>query len=169
MLSKYDYTGKINFTQELRPWGKKQDGYLPKSQSIRIEILSANQPLSIHVHPLEMDQIFLFMENGSLYLDLKPDINISKFELEARSLRNISPFLVQINAKKGEMYYIPGGIIHSLIKGTVIEIILSEKVCSKCDICHSCSTYRIYDWKRDNRDLHFDNAFETIKKLRKLI
>jgi mannose-6-phosphate isomerase-like protein (cupin superfamily) len=156
--------GKIDFNVDKRPWGSKMDAILPQNTNTRIEILLAETPLSIHVHPITMDEIYIFKENGSLYLDLKHDVSFHDFKKNIYLQNDIPNYLNKIDASANEMFFIPGGVVHSLIKGTVFEIIKRHVNCKMCETCHSCNTFRIFDWNRNNRPLQQKLALDTMEK-----
>ncbi|GAG02263.1 unnamed protein product, partial [marine sediment metagenome] len=57
-----------------RIWGIKEDFIVPKNAQMRIEILKADRALSLHIHPLDIDEIYIFKTPGNLYFDFKKDI-----------------------------------------------------------------------------------------------
>lgn len=158
----------IQFQKENRVWGHKSDmiSYFG-GERLKIEILKATKPLSIHVHPLDYDEIYHFETDGELYLGFNIDSFFPEFIDMCRGYENPAKHLNKIIAKKGDNFYIKGGVVHGLIKGKVIEIISPNFQCKRCDICHSCQTYRLYDWER-NRRLDIEKAYKILDNFRSI-
>jgi mannose-6-phosphate isomerase len=137
---------------------------------ILIKFIDSNDYLSIQVHPDDQLAAKRNIGNGKteMWYILDADDNaelISGFSrkmdkttyldhLNNKSLREI---LNVEKVKKGDVFYIPSGRVHSLGPGLLLAEIQQT----------SDTTYRIYDWDRvdekgKSRDLHTDLALDAI-------
>ena len=140
-----------------------------KEFPILIKFINSLKPLSVQVHP--NDEYALKYENdhgktecwyivdadeGSfIYLGVKR--NITKQELKEKiNDGTLTDVLNKVYVKKGDLYLIEAGTIHSIGEGVVIlETQQSSNV-----------TYRLYDYKRkdefgNERKLHIDKALDV--------
>lgn len=134
------------------------------------KFIDANDKLSIQVHPdnevaqyrhnaygkTELWYVVDAEPNAQIILGFneKIDKEILLKSIEDKTLNN---FLKYENVKKGDVFYIPSGTVHALLKGVVVAEIQQNS-----DI-----TYRLYDWDRPDLDgkprkLHIDLASEVI-------
>lgn len=135
-----------------------------------IKFIDANDDLSIQVHPddalaeerhnsfgkTEMWYILQADENATLITGFNREIdkeNFLKYFKEGR----IIEILNSEKAKKGDVFFIPAGRIHTIGKG-----LLLAEIQQTSDV-----TYRIYDFNRtdkngNKRALHVDKALEAI-------
>jgi len=135
-----------------------------------IKFIDARETLSIQVHPgdelaLERHQTYGKTEMWYV-IDASPDAEIiSGFNTEIskegfiEKVKNneLQKILNNIPAKKGDVFFIPAGRIHAIGKG-----VLLTEIQQISDI-----TYRIYDWKRvdkngKSRELHTEQAVDAI-------
>lgn len=134
------------------------------------KLIDANQNLSIQVHPnnevaierhntlgkTEMWYVVDAEEDGKLVIGFSKDCTQETY-LEALENDQVENLLQSISVKKGDVFFIPAGLVHAIGKGVVIAEIQQSS-----DI-----TYRIYDYKRvdDNgneRELHTEQALDVI-------
>ena len=137
-----------------------------------IKLIDANDKLSIQVHP--DDKFANAYENGEYgktevwyIVDAKEDAkliygfnrDIEKEEYRQAILDNkLQDILNFVPIKKGDMFFIPAGLVHAICEGILI-----------CEIQqNSDTTYRVYDWGRVDADgiprpLHIDKAVEVSK------
>lgn len=135
-----------------------------------IKFIDANFDLSVQVHP--NDEIAKNKHNSSgkseMWYVLHSEQNsklISGFNKEttkaevAQNIENntISSILNFENVTQGDVFYIPAGRVHAILKG-----ILLAEIQQTSDI-----TYRLFDWNRtdDNgnpRDLHIADSLEAL-------
>ena len=131
-----------------------------------IKKITANEALSIQVHP---DDVYARVnENGCgktemwyvldcepgafLYYGLKHRITKNEF-LKRIQNGTITEVCRKVPVKKGDVYYIPAGLVHAIGKGiSVLEIQQSSNI-----------TYRVFDYEREDanhnkRELHIDKA-----------
>lgn len=135
-----------------------------------IKFIDARQQLSIQVHPTdeqaqekglsrgktEMWYIMKSDENASLLCGLKQEITPEEYKKKVEN-DTITDALYQYNVKEGDVFFLPGGRIHSIGAGTFLAEIQEA----------SDVTYRIYDFKRKDKDgkyrqLHTEKAAECI-------
>ena len=134
-----------------------------------IKIIRAGEALSVQVHPgddlageleasrgkTEMWYGLDFEPGAFLYYGLKHRISVNEFR---KRLQNGSILEVcrKVPVKKGDVFYIPAGVIHAIGKGiTVAEVQQSSDI-----------TYRIYDYNREDanhqrRKLHIEEALRA--------
>ncbi len=138
--------------------------YLGKDVPIIIKEIKTNDFLSVQVHPsddyarkyendngkTECWYILDVEENASLICGIDPSLSKKEFSDIVRS-GNVEKSLKQISVNKGDMIYIPSGVVHAIGKGIKL---LEIQQCS--DI-----TYRICDWGR-GRELNVEKALDVI-------
>ncbi len=134
------------------------------------KLIDANDNLSIQVHPgdevamerhnsfgkTEMWYIMDAEPDGELIIGFKKDCTKEAY-LKALEGGDLEGLLQSIKVTKGDVLFIPAGLVHAIGKGVVLAEIQQTS-----DI-----TYRIYDYKRvdDNgkeRDLHTQEALDVI-------
>lgn len=134
------------------------------------KLIDANDNLSIQVHPNDetaLQRHDSFGKTEMWYVvDAEPDASLiigfkneySKDEyLAALKAGNIESLLQSMSVAKGDVFFIPAGLVHAIGKGVVIAEIQQSS-----DI-----TYRIYDYNRkdefgNDRELHTNEALEVI-------
>ena len=134
------------------------------------KLIDANENLSIQVHPgdelaaerhnsygkTEMWYVVDADPGAELIIGFKNDCNRDEY-LYALEDDEIEKLLQKVLVKKGDVFFIPAGLVHAIGKGVVVAEI---QQCS--DI-----TYRIYDYNRtddqgNERELHTDQALDAI-------
>ncbi|MGN0335579.1 MAG: class I mannose-6-phosphate isomerase [Lachnospiraceae bacterium] len=144
-----------------------QEGF--EEVPLLVKIITAREALSVQVHPT--DDFAREQEHGSgktemwyvldcepgayLYYGLKHKISPNEF---MKRIRNDSILEVcrKMPVKKGDVFYIPAGLLHAIGKGiTLAEIQQSSNI-----------TYRVYDYHREDanhqtRPLHIDKAAQV--------
>jgi len=136
-----------------------------------IKILDASDVLSVQVHP--NDQYAAVNENGEFgksemwyILDAEPGA-VLYYGIRAGTTREdfkkaiiegrLESYLERLEVKKGDVIYIPAGMVHAIGAGIMI-----------CEIQqNSDTTYRVYDWNRKGadgkpRELHIEKALDVI-------
>jgi mannose-6-phosphate isomerase len=135
-----------------------------------LKFIDANDVLSVQVHPdneLAMEKHNAFgktelwyvvsnEEGAFVYAGFQKGVSKSDFKklIEENAVKDT---LRKEDAKEGDAFYIPAGLIHATGPG-----VLFAEIQQTSDV-----TYRVYDWNRkdDNgllRELHVDNALEAI-------
>lgn len=131
-----------------------------------IKIITAHDALSVQVHPgdayaraeeggsgkTEMWYVLDCEPGAYLYYGLKHKISANEF-LKRIQNQTILEVCRKVPVKKGDVFYIPAGLLHAIGKGiTVAEIQQSSNI-----------TYRVYDYNREDanhqkRPLHIEKA-----------
>ena len=134
------------------------------------KFIDANNDLSIQVHPndetamerhnsfgkTEMWYVVDADENAELIIGFAKKTSKEEYSSAVES-GQAEELLQKISVKRGDVFFIPAGLVHTIGKGIVIAEIQQAS-----DI-----TYRIYDYKRidengKERDLHIDQALDVI-------
>jgi len=131
-----------------------------------IKIIRAREALSVQVHPgdafareegerngkTEMWYVLDCEPGAYLYYGLKHKVSPNEF-LKRIQNQTILEICQRMPVKKGDVFYIPAGLIHAIGRGiTVAEIQQSSDI-----------TYRVYDYNREDanherRPLHIEKA-----------
>uniref|UniRef100_UPI0040571846 class I mannose-6-phosphate isomerase n=1 Tax=Agathobacter sp. TaxID=2021311 RepID=UPI0040571846 len=134
-----------------------------------IKKITARDALSVQVHPndvyarknegsngkTEMWYVLDCEPGAFLYYGLKHQISMNEF-LKRIQNGTITEVCKKVSVKKGDVFYIPAGLVHAIGKGiTVLEVQQSSNI-----------TYRVYDYQREDehhqkRDLHIKQAAEV--------
>lgn len=134
------------------------------------KLIDANENLSIQVHPgdevaaerhdsygkTEMWYVMDADEGAELIIGFTKDCTKEEY-VSALENDKVEDLLQKVKVKKGDVFFIPAGLVHAIGKGVVVAEIQQSS-----DI-----TYRIYDYKRtdDNgneRELHTEQALDVI-------
>lgn len=134
-----------------------------------IKVITAHDALSVQVHPgdtfareeeggsgkTEMWYVLDCEPGACLYYGLKHKISANEF-LKRIQNQTILEVCRKIQVKKGDVFYIPAGLLHAIGAGiTVAEIQQSSNI-----------TYRVYDYNREDanhrkRPLHIEKAAQV--------
>lgn len=134
------------------------------------KLIDANENLSIQVHPgdevaaerhnsygkTEMWYVVDAEPGAELIIGFSEDCSRDKY-LDALDEGRVEDLLQKVPVKKGDVFFIPAGLVHAIGKGVVVAEIQQSS-----DI-----TYRIYDYKRvddqgNERELHTEQALDVI-------
>jgi mannose-6-phosphate isomerase len=134
------------------------------------KLIDANENLSIQVHPgdevaaerhnsygkTEMWYVVDADKGAELIIGFSKDCTRDEY-LDALDAGEVEELLQKVPVTKGDVFFIPAGLVHAIGKGVVVAEIQQSS-----DI-----TYRIYDYKRtdDNgneRELHTEQALDVI-------
>ena len=134
------------------------------------KLIDANDNLSIQVHPgdevaaerhnsfgkTEMWYIMDADPDGELVIGFKEECSKEQY-LKAMEDGTLEDILQRVKVEKGDVFFIPAGLVHAIGKGVVLAEIQQTS-----DI-----TYRIYDYKRvddqgNERELHTEEAVDVI-------
>ncbi len=146
------------------------DTRITRELPILVKCIDAEKDLSVQVHPDDEYAWKYEQQNGKTemwyVLDAKPGASlICGFEhdmttellYKAVSEDDLMKHLQKVPVHKGDVFYIPAGIVHAIGASVMVaEIQESSNV-----------TYRIYDYNRvdkngQKRELHFDKAVEVL-------
>ena len=134
------------------------------------KLIDANENLSIQVHPgddvaaerhesygkTEMWYVLDADQGAELIIGFSNDCERDTY-LDALDNNTVEDLLQKVPVSKGDVFFIPAGLVHAIGKGVVVaEIQQSSDV-----------TYRIYDFKRtddegNERELHTEQALDVI-------
>jgi mannose-6-phosphate isomerase len=134
------------------------------------KLIDANENLSIQVHPgdevaaerhnsfgkTEMWVVLNADKGAELIIGFTKDCTQEEY-VAALDNGEVESLLQRVPVQKGDVFFIPAGLVHAIGKGVVVAEIQQSS-----DI-----TYRIYDYKRvdDNgneRELHTEQALDVI-------
>lgn len=134
------------------------------------KLIDANENLSIQVHPgdevaaerhnsfgkTEMWYVLDAEEGAELIIGFSKDCTSEEY-LDALDNDKVEELLQHVKVQKGDVFFIPAGLVHAIGKGVVVAEIQQSS-----DI-----TYRIYDFKRvddqgNERELHTEQALDVI-------
>ena len=134
------------------------------------KLIDANENLSIQVHPgddiaaerhnsygkTEMWYVVDAEVGAELIIGFSDDCSRDQY-LDALEAGCVEDLLQKVPVRKGDVFFIPAGLVHAIGKGVVVAEIQQSS-----DI-----TYRIYDYKRtddqgNERELHTDQALDVI-------
>lgn len=137
---------------------------------ILIKTIETEDNISIQVHPnndlaverhnaygkSELWYITEAQEGAVIFVGFKETVSKREY-LDAVANGELVALLNVVEVKKGDVYYIPAGTVHSL--GAGVELIEIQQT--------SDITYRIYDWNRidedgEPRELHTDLAEDAV-------
>lgn len=127
------------------------------------KIINSDDKLSVQVHPTneyaekvegtigktEAWYVIDAKEGATLIIGTKPCTR-DEFEKAVRE-NNVEKYLNTVKVKKGQVYFIPSGLVHSIGAGMVIA-----EIQRNVDI-----TYRVYDYNR-GRELQVDRSLDVI-------
>lgn len=135
------------------------------------KLIDANDNLSIQVHPnddvaaerhnsygkTEMWYVLDAKEGSELIIGFSKDCTQEEY-LEALENENVEELLHKVPVKKGDVFFIPAGLVHAIGKDVLIAEIQQT----------SDLTYRIYDYNRtddkgNERELHTQQALDVIQ------
>ena len=168
MVANGEHAGKP-LTRMVELWGEALTG-AEGDFPLLLKLLDPLMPLSVQVHP--DDAFAAAHESGKLgkteawiILNAEPgsriiygvDTNGEPLEkiIEEGRLKDC---LRWQNVRPGDVYYIPGGMVHALCEGVLVYEIQQS----------SDLTYRFWDWDRvdengNSRELHLEKALATCK------
>ena len=131
-----------------------------------IKVIDAKTRLSVQVHPNEVTrkvtggdpktEMWVMLEDGVIFAGLKEGTTAAEVEAAVKSGR-FEELLVRHEAKKGEAFFIPGGLVHAIGDGALIYEVQQS----------SDTTFRLYDWNRVGKDgkpreLHVEKSCQAI-------
>ncbi len=156
--------------------GKALSEIYPDKDSfpLLIKLIDACDKLSVQVHPddsyaqkeglpagkTEMWYILDAIDGAKLVYGMRKDIPLSDAEIKiAAENGTLESYLNYCEVKKGDVFFIPAGLVHAIGKGILIAEVQQN----------SNTTYRMYDYDRrdkdgNRRELHIDKAIEVIDK-----
>ena len=134
-----------------------------------IKLIDAAQPLSVQVHPddeyarreensfgkTEMWYVVDAQPGAGIYYGFKEEITLEQMEEAIRS-NTLTELLNWVEAKPGDVFFIPAGTVHAIGAGLLIAEVQQS----------SNLTYRVYDFGRVGadgkpRELHIKKALDV--------
>ena len=116
-----------------------------------VKKICANQRLSVQVHPNDATaktvggepktEMWCVLKGGPIFAGFKPGVTKADVE-RAVGDGTFENLLVRFDAKPGECYFIPGGLVHAIGEGTSVYEVQQS----------SDTTFRLYDWGRVGAD-----------------
>ena len=116
-----------------------------------VKRIRAERSLSVQVHPNETtaktvggeakSEMWCVLEPGPIYAGFRPGVTAADVERAVHD-GSFGELLERFDAKKGECYYIPGGLVHAIGEGTEVYEVQQS----------SDTTFRLYDWGRVGAD-----------------
>ena len=131
-----------------------------------VKVIDAKTRLSVQVHPNEetrkvtggdpKTEMWVMLEDGFIYAGLKPGVSAADVASAVKS-GAFENLLVRHDAKKGECFFIPGGLVHAIGDNAKIYEVQQS----------SDTTFRLYDWNRVGKDgkpreLHVEKSCQAI-------
>ena len=116
-----------------------------------VKKICAQQRLSVQVHPNDetaktvggeaKTEMWYVLKAGPIFAGFKPGVTKADVE-RAVGDGTFEDLLVRFDAKPGECYFIPGGLVHAIGEGTSVYEVQQS----------SDTTFRLYDWGRVGAD-----------------
>ena len=136
-----------------------------------IKLIDAKKQLSLQVHPQdnyareheggelgksEMWYVLRAKEGAKLALGLKKGVSKEQFKLGVER-GDFDSLVNEIPVKKGDVVYVPAGLLHSIGEGIVLFEVQQN----------SDTVYRVFDWNRPGldgcpRELHLKQALDVL-------
>ena len=130
------------------------------------KVIDAKTRLSVQVHPNEetckvtggdpKTEMWCALSDGPIYAGLKPGTTAADVEAAVKSGK-FEELLVRHEAKFGDVFFIPGGLVHAIGDGVKLYEVQQS----------SNTTFRLYDWGRvgadgQPRELHIEKGLQAI-------
>ncbi len=131
-----------------------------------VKVIDAKNRLSVQVHPNNANaaltggepktEMWCVLKGGPIYAGLRPGVGPADIESAVASGK-FEDLLVCHDAKPGDIFFIPGGLVHAIGDGVkLFEVQQSSE-----------TTYRLYDWGRMGvdgkpRQLHIAESLKSI-------
>ena len=130
------------------------------------KVIDAKTRLSVQVHPNEgtckvtggepKTEMWCALSDGPIYAGLVPGTSAADVEAAVKSGK-FEELLVRHEAKFGDVFFIPGGLVHAIGDGVKLYEVQQS----------SNTTFRLYDWGRvgadgQPRELHIEKGLRAI-------
>ena len=131
-----------------------------------VKRICAKRRLSVQVHPNDATakavggeaktEMWCVLEPGPIFAGFRPGVTAADVERAVYD-GSFEELLMRFDAKPGECYFIPGGLVHSIGEGTSVYEVQQS----------SDTTFRLYDWGRVDaegrpRQLHVREALAAM-------
>ena len=132
-----------------------------------IKLLDARENLSVQVHPstsyaaehaeahVKHEAWYVLdAEPGAvIYKGIREGVTPERFREAIEKGEPVEELLESHPARPGECHYLPSGTCHALGAGIVVAEVQTP----------SDTTFRVYDWGRQGRELHVDQALQCMR------
>lgn len=153
----------------IETFGKELIGDLPLTDDgnfpLLVKFLDANEHLSVQVHPSKAyadthADAFLKSEcwyvvqatpEGCIFKGIKEGVTPEQYR-KAIEEGGVEDLMIKIPVKPGDCHYLPSGTCHALGAGVLVAEVQTP----------SDTTFRVYDWGREGRELHIEQAMACI-------
>ena len=130
------------------------------------KVIDAKMRLSVQVHPNEetckvtggepKTEMWCALSDGPIYAGLREGTTAADVEAAVKSGK-FEELLVRHEAKFGDVFFIPGGLVHAIGDGVKLYEVQQS----------SNTTFRLYDWGRvgadgQPRELHIEKGLQAI-------
>lgn len=148
------------------PFEGRALGSLYPSFPLLFKVIDARDRLSVQVHPNEntcvtaggepKTEMWCVISGGPIFAGLES--GVSKDEVAAAAADGgFEELLVRHDARPGDVFFIPGGLVHAIGEGVKLFEVQQS----------SDTTFRLYDWNRKDaegrsRELHIGQAMKAI-------
>ncbi len=130
-----------------------------------VKFLDAQQPLSVQVHPspayarahpdahLKSEAWYIVeaKPGAVIYKGVREGVTPEQFR-QAINDGGVEKLMIPVPVKPGDCHYLPSGTCHALGPGILVAEVQTP----------SDTTFRVYDWGREGRELHVDQALQCI-------
>lgn len=130
-----------------------------------VKFLDARTNLSVQVHPspayaaahpdahLKSEAWYIVEADAGavIYKGVREGVTPQRFR-EAIANRTLEQMLIELPVRAGDCHYLPSGTCHALGAGIVAAEVQTP----------SDTTFRVYDWGRQGRELHIEQAMQCI-------
>ena len=145
--------------------GRRLNEIYPKFPLL-FKVINARTRLSVQVHPNEetckvtggepKTEMWCALSDGPIYAGLVPGATAADVEAAVKSGR-FEELLVRHEAKFGDVFFIPGGLVHAIGDGVKLYEVQQS----------SNTTFRLFDWGRvgadgQPRELHIEKGLQAI-------
>ena len=139
--------------------------YLGKRLPFLVKIIDAQESLSVQVHPNDdwaqklenskgKTECWLIVNaapGAGVYLGLRPGITEEAFKEAILQNKSVETFLNFYPVEEGDFISVPSGTIHAIGGGvTLLEVQQASGI-----------TYRLWDWGRLGRELHYEKGLKV--------
>ena len=155
-----------NFHDAMVQEGTVLMGDLPRSPQggfpLLVKLLDAQRNLSVQVHPTaeyaaghpgayKKDEAWLILDakpDSLLYTGLAEGVTPAELHAAAQCGQDLEPLMHAVPAIPGACHVLPSGTCHALGAGILVAEFQTP----------SDTTYRVWDWGREGREMHLDQA-----------
>ncbi|MCC7146450.1 MAG: class I mannose-6-phosphate isomerase [Phycisphaeraceae bacterium] len=133
-----------------------------------VKYLDAREHLSVQVHPspayaashpeahLKSEAWYIVEADpgAAIYKGIQPGVTPQQFRqaLAANTVEAVEPLMIKVPVKPGDCHYLPSGTCHALGAGLLVAEVQTP----------SDTTFRVFDWGRQGRELHVEQAMANI-------